>query len=117
MNSNILLCGNVKRKVTNTKGILAQFEIYDRMVKTRIRLQKLMQLAALLPKYNKIALFNSRSSEGTRQVGIDGTVIMNQVKFLVFSEFLKLFVKIFVFESCFVLLFFNFDCAFYLFRI
>ena len=56
------------KNVNEGEAIIIQMEIFDKMIKTRIRLQKLMQSAALLPKYAKMNEFESRSGDQSQMV-------------------------------------------------
>lgn len=52
------------------KGILDQIQVFDEMVKVRIRMQKLLQASATLPLTSNIPHFNMRSSERTKLVRV-----------------------------------------------
>lgn len=56
------------KNVNEGEAIMIQMEIFDKMIKTRIRLQKLMQSAALLPKYAKMNEFESRSGDQSQML-------------------------------------------------
>ena len=56
------------KNVNEGEAIMIQMEIFDKMIKTRIRLQKLMQSAAFLPKYAKMNEFESRSGDQSQMV-------------------------------------------------
>ena len=57
-----------EKNVTEGSAITQQIEIFDKMIKTRIKLQKLMQTAALLPKCGKMREFESRNGDAGEQV-------------------------------------------------
>ena len=57
-----------EKNITEGSAITQQIEIFDKMIKTRIKLQKLMQTAALLPKYAKMREFESRNGDAGQKV-------------------------------------------------
>ena len=50
------------------KGIISQMDLYDQMVKIRIRIQKILQTAALLPMHTHIIHYNQRANDKTKMV-------------------------------------------------
>jgi len=50
------------------KGIISQMDLYDQMVKIRIRIQKILQTAALLPMHTNIIHYNQRASDKTKMM-------------------------------------------------
>ena len=57
-----------EKNITEGSAITQQIEIFDKMIKTRIKLQKLMQTAALLPKCAKMREFESRNGDAGQKV-------------------------------------------------